>query len=227
MVSIQLRRAMTKTFQHDCCQTIEKFWFNQLSSPINFFLPFNPEIFFSPLQFKGKKNVAVNNKSWTAGVDWSIFIASLLATSLFYEMEFVNFFLRVKTYLKFGGTAFIADEEKIRLAVDRDLLFESAAFWRLFLHVGAGEVTVDQRRFTRRQRPDNAQTQVRHRSRKRPFLTIHERICFLKRKKKTNWKLNTLSEMNRRTLKGSLVLSFNRWIDSKSIERKLLREKAE
>ena len=104
-------------------------------------------------------------------------------------MEFVNFFLRVKTYLKFGGTAFIADEEKIRLAVDRNLLFESAAFWRLFLHVGAGEVTVDQRRFPRRQRPDNAQTQVRHRSRKRPFLTIHERICFFKKEEENQLKI--------------------------------------
>ena len=88
----------------------------------------------------------------------------------------------LKVYLKLGRAAFVTDEKQVRLAVDSDLLLEPASFRRLFLHVRAGEVAVDERRFAGSERADDAQSQVRHRSRQRPFLTVYKRIC---KKKKT------------------------------------------
>ncbi len=80
-------------------------------------------------------------------------------------------------HLKFGRSALVADEEQVGLAVDGDLLLEAAALGRLFLHVRAGQVAVDQRRLAGRRRADDAQTQVGHRPRQRPFLAVDERVC--------------------------------------------------
>lgn len=79
-------------------------------------------------------------------------------------------------YLKFGRTAFVTDEEQVGLAVDGDLLLEAAAFRRLFLHVRAGQVAVDECGFAGCQRADDAQPQVRNGPRQRPFLAIDKRI---------------------------------------------------
>lgn len=105
-----------------------------------------------------------------------MFFSFHLWKTKFDTSKFCFFKLKNGTYLKFGRSAFIADEEKVRLSVDGNLFFESAAFGRFLLHVGAGEVAMDQGRFAGRQRPDDAQTQIGHRSGQRPFLTIHERI---------------------------------------------------
>ena len=81
------------------------------------------------------------------------------------------------TYLEFRGSAFVADEKEVRLAIDGDLLLEAASFRRLFLHVGARQVAMNEGRFARRQRPNDAQSEVWYGSRQRPFLTVNERIC--------------------------------------------------
>lgn len=70
----------------------------------------------------------------------------------------------------------VPDEQQVRRAVHQDLLLEAAALGRLLLHVGAGEVAVHQGGLARRQRADNAEPQVGHAARQRPFLAVDERV---------------------------------------------------
>lgn len=72
--------------------------------------------------------------------------------------------------------ALVSDEQQVRGAVHEDLLLEAAALGRLLLHVGAGEVAVHQGRLARRQRAHDAEPQVGHAARQRPFLAVDERV---------------------------------------------------
>ena len=68
-------------------------------------------------------------------------------------------------YLKFWRSAFVSDEKEVALAVDDDLLLEPAALGTLLLHVGAGEVAVDQGRLAGGQGADDAEPNVRNSAR--------------------------------------------------------------
>lgn len=80
--------------------------------------------------------------------------------------------------LHLRGAALVPDEQQVRGAVHEDLLLEAAALGRLLLHVGAGEVAVHQGRLPRRQRAHDAEPQVGHAARQRPFLAVDERVFY-------------------------------------------------
>lgn len=63
------------------------------------------------------------------------------------------------------------------LAVQEDLLLETAALGTLLLHVGAGEVAVDEGGLAGAEGADDAEPQVGHTARHRPLLRVDERVC--------------------------------------------------
>ena len=79
-------------------------------------------------------------------------------------------------YLHFGGSTLIPDEQEMAGVVDADLFLEPPALRTLLLHVGAGEVAVDQRGLSRAQGSHDAQPEIGHAPRQGPFLTVHERV---------------------------------------------------
>lgn len=49
-----------------------------------------------------------------------------------------------RTYLHFGSSTLVANEQQVALAIDEDLLLEPTTFGRLLLHVGSGEIAMHQ-----------------------------------------------------------------------------------
>lgn len=62
----------------------------------------------------------------------------------------------------FWRSAFVSDEKEVALAVDDNLLFEPAALGALLLHVGTGEVAVDQGGLAGRQGANDSEPDVRY-----------------------------------------------------------------
>ena len=62
------------------------------------------------------------------------------------------------------------------VAVHEDLLLEPASFRRLLLHIGARQVPVDEGALPRAERADDAQAEVGHAPRHRPFLAVDEGV---------------------------------------------------
>lgn len=81
------------------------------------------------------------------------------------------------THLHFGCASFISYQQQITLAVNLNFFLEPATFGRLFLHVAAGEISMDQRRLSRVQRSNDAESQIGHGSWYRPFLTVDKWVC--------------------------------------------------
>ena len=62
------------------------------------------------------------------------------------------------------------------MSVDDDLLLEPAAFRALLLHVGPRQVAVNEGGLAGREGADDAEANVGHSARKRPFLTVDKRV---------------------------------------------------
>lgn len=76
----------------------------------------------------------------------------------------------------FRGSTFISNQQQVAPISDHDLLLKSAALGALLLHIRPGEIAMNQGGFARRQRPNNAQSQIGNPARQSPFLTIDERV---------------------------------------------------
>ena len=86
------------------------------------------------------------------------------------------------TYLQLRRPTLISDQEQVAVSVDHDLLLEPAALGTLLLHVGTGQVAVDERRLAGRQRADDTEADVGHAAAQRPLLAVDERVWKGKKK---------------------------------------------